>query len=110
MAFETRKVAASAAKTSSGATAGVAVSSATTTLGVDVTAFAGTSPTVNFAVEWSFDNVNWGAGESPITFAQMTGAKSSHVTVQTRAPFVRLVWTIGGTTPSFTFAVYTFSF
>lgn len=110
MGFNTGKISTSSAKVTTGTTAGVALSSATTTVGIDVTAFAGTSPTLDVAVQWSFDNVNWGAGESPLVFAQIVGVKSSHITTQTRAPYVRLSYVIGGTSPSFTFAAYTFTF
>lgn len=71
---------------------------------VDVTAVAGVTPTLNLSVAWSLDGVNFSAGETPVAFASITTAKRTHLQVASRAPFCRLAWTIGGTTPSFTFS------
>ena len=110
MSFHLAKPSASSAKTVNGQTTGQAMSSQFVSVGVDVTAFSGTTPTLDLIVEWSFDNVNWSAGESPLTFAQILGIKSTHIMAQVRAPYMRVRWTLGGTTPSFTFTVYTYVF
>lgn len=71
---------------------------------LNVTAASGTSPTLNVLIE---DSVDDGATWNTVgTFAQRvaTGREVINVTV----PFgdvLRVSWTIGGTTPSFTFAV-----
>jgi hypothetical protein len=110
MAFETVVRSASGAKTVSGQTGAVPVMASWVGVGVDCTAVSGTTPTLDVSLQWSFDGVNFSAGESPVTFAQITAAKSTHVLVQARAPYMRVMWTVGGTTPSFTFAVNTFTY
>lgn len=71
---------------------------------LNVTAAAGTSPTLNVLIE---DSVDGGATWNTIgTFAQRVGAGREVINITT--PFsdtLRVSWTIGGTTPSFTFAV-----
>jgi len=71
---------------------------------VEVTAASGTTPTLDFTVEWSMDGTNFGVGQPADSFTQITAA-TARVVKQfvAKAPFYRLVWTIGGTTPSFTF-------
>lgn len=76
------------------------------TVGVDVTAFAGTTPTMDLAVEWSLDGTSFSAGESPLLFAQIDGLKTTHAQTRVMAPHFRLKWTLGGTTPSFTFSAH----
>lgn len=72
---------------------------------VEVTAASGTTPTLDFTVEWSMDGTNFAAAQAADSFTQITAA-----TVRTVKQFAvkgtsfRLVWTIAGTTPSFTFA------
>ena len=71
---------------------------------LNVTAASGTSPTLNVIIE---DSVDGGSNWNTIgTFAQRTGTGREVINVTT--PFgdqLRVTWTIGGTTPSFTFAV-----
>lgn len=70
---------------------------------LDVTAVSGTGPTLDVVLEDALDGVNWNVIG---TFAQKTGAGREVINVT--APFsdkVRARWTIGGTTPSFTFSV-----
>lgn len=74
---------------------------------LDVTAAAGTSPTLNVVIEDTLDDVNWNAVG---TFAQRTAAGREVINVTT--PFtdrLRARWTLGGTTPSFTFSVLVYS-
>ncbi len=96
----------SAARTTSG-TAGVrpgAASADSIRAQLNVTAISGTSPTLNVVIEDSLDGgVTW---NTIGTFAQRTavGREVINITI----PFsetVRVGWTIGGTTPSATFAV-----
>lgn len=72
---------------------------------VEVTAASGTSPTLLFSVEWSMDGTNFGQVDTTAdAFASITtGPTRTIKQFPIRAPFYRLVWTIGGTTPSFTF-------
>ena len=73
-------------------------------MSVNVTAVSGTTPSMALSVEWSNDGVNFGAGESPVTFAAITAAKNTQVRAPAQGTWLRLVWAITGTTPSFTFA------
>ncbi len=70
---------------------------------LDVTAFAGTSPTLDVVIEDTLDGTN---ANVLGTFAQRvgTGREVLNITI----PFaerIRVRWTIGGTAPSFTFSV-----
>lgn len=71
---------------------------------LNVTAASGTSPTLNVVIE---DSVDGGATWNVIgTFAQRVAAGREVVNIT--SPFtgmLRVRWTVGGTTPSFTFAV-----
>lgn len=71
---------------------------------LNVTAVSGTSPTLNVVIEDSLDaGVTW---NTIGTFAQRTAAGREVINIT--IPFgstVRVSWTIGGTTPSFTFVV-----
>lgn len=70
---------------------------------LDVTAASGTSPTLDVVVEDTVDGTNY---NTVATFAQKVAAGREVVRVTT--PFsdtLRVRWTVGGTTPSFTFSV-----
>lgn len=101
--------AASAARTTSGdsGTRDGYASAETLRAQLDVTAAAGTSPTLNVVIEDTIDGVNWNAIG---TFAQKTAAGREVINITT--PFtdsLRARWTIGGTGPSFTFSVSVFA-
>lgn len=59
----------------------------------------GTSPTLTFSLDVSQDGTNWFsvATTAPLTAAGNVRLVASNVI----EPFVRLSWTVGGTTPSF---------
>ncbi len=70
---------------------------------VEVTASAGTSPTLDVVIEDTLDGTNWNVVGA---FAQKTGP--SREVINITSPFsdrLRARWTVGGTTPSFTFSV-----
>lgn len=69
---------------------------------LDVTAASGTSPTLDVAVETSYDGSTW---RSVAAFAQKTAAGTERKSFSGCDRFVRITYTIGGTTPSFTFSV-----
>lgn len=71
---------------------------------LDVTAASGTSPTLDVVIQ---DSLDGGATWNTIgTFAQRTAAARQVINVAAPfAPLLRVSWTIGGTTPSFTFSV-----
>lgn len=96
---------ASATFTASGQNAGLGGYGSVDVLRVqlDVTAVSGTSPTLDVVIEDTLDGVNW---NTVGTFAQKTAVGREVINITT--PFsdrLRVRWTIGGTTPSVTFAV-----
>lgn len=93
----------SAARTATYTATGVAIGDkGTLRLLLDVTAASGTSPTIDVAVQTSYDNSTWRAVAS---FAQLTAAGSERKSFTGIDRYARIVATIGGTTPSFTFSV-----
>ncbi len=99
----------SAARTASGA------SDALTGMGpaeslraqLNVTAAAGTGPTLDVVIEDTLDGTNW---NTIGTFSQKTGPAREVITITTAfSDQVRARWTLGGTTPSFTFSVLMFA-
>lgn len=68
-----------------------------------VTAASGTSPTLDVVVQESADNSTW---VDLITFTQATAATSERLAVTgTVERYIRAQWTLGGTSPDFSFAV-----
>ena len=68
-----------------------------------VTAASGTTPTLDVIIQHSTDNATW---VDLITFTQVTAAGKERIEVTgTVNRYVRAIYTIGGTGPSFTFAV-----
>lgn len=71
---------------------------------LNVTAASGTTPTLDVVIEDTLDN---GATWNPIgTFTQKTAVAREAINIT--SPFadtIRVRWTVGGTTPSFTFTV-----
>lgn len=74
---------------------------------LEVTAQSGTTPTLDVTVEWSMDGTNFGQGQPSDAFTQVTTTVPTRVVKQfnTKAPYFRVVYTIGGTTPNYTFQV-----
>ncbi len=73
-------------------------------ISIRVTAQSGTTPTIDFTVEWSPDGVNFGDAETPDAFTQIgatTPTVSERFTV--KAPWYQLAWAVAGGTPSYTF-------
>jgi hypothetical protein len=103
--YDESLVIASAARTTSGDTGAITGYSDSSTLRVqlEVTAAAGTTPTLDVVIEDTLDGTSWNVIGA---FAQRTGPGREVVNVTT--PFtnrIRVRWTLGGTTPSFTFSV-----
>lgn len=70
---------------------------------VNVTASSGTTPGITFRLEESLDNIVWA---TLVSSAEIT---ASPAVVPLRyigphGPYLRLAWTVTGTTPSFTFS------
>ncbi len=100
---------ASAARTASGSGATMGGFDKVTWVRVqlNVTAVSGTTPTLDVVVEDTLDGVNWNTVGS---FAQVTAV--GRQVVNFSAPFadrIRVRYTVGGTSPSFTFAVLAYS-
>lgn len=71
---------------------------------LNVTAASGTSPTLDVKFQTSDDDADW--YDMDAAFAQITAAAKPAVLKMTNfGRYVRAVWTIGGTTPSFTFTL-----
>lgn len=106
MAYQTLTVVPSAARTTNGSAA-LAVDDIgdTVSLLVSVTAASGTTPTLDISVEWSPDGTIWAVADTPDAFTQITTTKAVVKSFSDKAKFFRVVWAIGGTTPSFTFQV-----
>jgi hypothetical protein len=113
VAFFQKEVVASAARTTSGSTGTINIGHPATgmVVEIDVTAVAGTSPTLTVSLEDTFDGANWNKvvdlNSAAIT---ATGRTVKRLDV-TGLPFTnttRLSWTLGGTAPSFTFSVNAF--
>ena len=98
----------SAARTASGNSGAIKADIGARNLSVlvDVTAASGTVPTLDTTIEWSFDGTNFAVVDgTQDLLAQVTAAAKKVKTFTVRAQWYRIVWTITGTTPSFTFAV-----
>lgn len=98
-------LAASAARTVTGNSGVLTGYDGASTLRVqlDVTASAGTAPTLDVVVQDTLDGTNF---NTIGTFTQKTTIGREVINITT--PFasrLRVLWTIGGTTPSFTFSV-----
>lgn len=69
---------------------------------VNVTAQSGTTPTMDLRIDWSLDGTTWyNVADTFTQIGAVTGAFFKQLIV--KAPYYRLVWTLGGTTPSYTF-------
>jgi hypothetical protein len=70
-----------------------------------VSSVSGTTPSMTVAVDWSNDGVNWGPAYPADDWAALTTAARRFKNVAVKGRYLRLAWTIAGTTPSFTFTV-----
>lgn len=96
----------SAARTTSGSSIVPGMSGQFVDLAVVVTAASGTTPSLAVSVEWSQDGVNFGPADAAAdTFAAITTAATRAKRINVLGDYMRIVWTITGTTPSFTFSV-----
>ena len=100
-------VVASAARTTTGTSSALdAPEGADLVLSASVTAASGTTPTLDLSVEWSSDGgTTWYTADPADTITQFTAAAARVKRFTAKGTEYRVRWTIGGTTPSFTFAV-----
>ena len=106
----TSTVVASAARTTSGNSGALAVPESPNDeidLFLDVTAVSGTGPSMTVTVEWSTDGATFFATDTADSFAAVTAAAKKTKAFEVKGDWYRVVWTITGTTPSFTFSVTT---
>lgn len=103
-ATEDEVLVASAARTASGQTGTVEGFDDVKSLRaqLNVSAVSGTTPTLDVVIEDTLDGSNWNAVG---TFTQRTAVGRQVIDVATLGRRLRVRWTIGGTTPSFTFSV-----
>jgi hypothetical protein len=101
-------VVASAARTATGNSGDLTLGDkgAGLALVVDVTAVSGTSPSMTLSVEWSQDGgTTFGQADPVDVFTAITAAATKTKSFTVKGDHYRLVWTISGTTPSFTFSI-----
>ena len=100
-------VVASAARTTTGNSGALdAPNDARLVLAVAVTAASGTAPSLDVTVEWSMDGgATFCAADTADSMAQLATAVNRVKSFSIKGDSYRVVWTIGGTTPSFTFTV-----
>lgn len=97
---------ASAAETASGSAAAQSVGQYKEALvTLNCTAASGTTPTLAVVIQASDDGGTTWYNLPGGSFTQLTAAGSQAIQVNTFGDTIRAAWTIGGTTPSFTFAV-----
>jgi hypothetical protein len=104
-----RTVVASATQTASGVSGAIeAFGLRSFVLLTEITAASGTTPTVVFSVEWSYDGgATWYLPDpSADVFTSRSTASNWSRQVAARGDVYRVRWAIGGTTPSFTFAIH----
>ena len=102
----TETLVASGAKTASGQTSALTGYGVVNTMRLQLaaTAVSGTTPTLTVVVEDTLDGgTNW---NQVGTFTQVTATGAQVINIsQPFSDTIRVRWTIGGTTPSFTFSV-----
>lgn len=102
-----RTIVTSAARGSTGNSGAIRSDRATVlNLAVSVTAQSGTTPTLDFSVEWSYDGTNFFQAQPADSFTQITTVVPTTVVKRfdIKGPQFRLVWTLGGGTPNYTFS------
>ncbi len=105
MSRATATILASAARTATGQSTAFAVGGGETlAVLVDVTAVAGTSPSMTVNVEWSHDGASWFVSDPADAFTAITAAGKTVKSFTVKGLVARLNYTIAGTGPSFTFA------
>jgi len=72
---------------------------------IHITAVSGTSPTIDFKLQESDDQSTW-ADIANSKFDQINAVGVYQQEFSTQKKYVRLAWTVGGTSPSFTTWAY----
>lgn len=100
-------VVASAARTATGNSGALQCGSTPiVSLLVATTSVSGTTPSMTLSVEWSPDGgTTWCAADTADSFTAITTTTNLVKRFAAKSNVYRIVWTITGTTPSFTFSV-----
>lgn len=69
---------------------------------LNVSAVGGTTPSYTVEVQWSADGTNWASAETPDTFTAITANKVVAKAFDVKAQYLRLKYTVTGTTPTAT--------
>ena len=72
---------------------------------VNVTAVTGTTPSAVFSVEWTNDGVTFAQASPADVFPGITAVGATVMRFIQKAAGYRVVWTLTGTTPVFTFDI-----
>lgn len=72
---------------------------------LDITASGGTSPTLDVVVETTPDDGGTQTAFTHTSFAQKTGTGQDTKAITNFGKWLRVKWTVGGTSPTFTFRV-----
>lgn len=72
---------------------------------LNVTAASGTTPTLDIKIQTSDDGSDWYDFNPASAFTQKTATAKDSLKLTNVGKYIRAVWTIGGTTPSFTFSL-----
>ena len=72
---------------------------------LDVTAVSGTTPTMTVKIQTSDDGGTTWYDLPNASFTQATGATTQAIQITNFGDMLRAAYTVGGTTPSFTFSV-----
>lgn len=104
-------VVASAARTATGQSAALQAGGApVVNLMLVCTAASGTTPSLTLSVEWSPDGgTTWCTADTADAFTAITTTTKLARRFTAKSNTYRVVWTISGTTPSFTFSVHEYT-
>ena len=99
-------VTSSSAKTATGNSGALRTPVGSTSLAilVEVTASGGTTPSMTLSVEWSHNGTTFASSDPADQFTAITGSPTKVKRFDVKGDFFRVVWTITGTNPTFTFS------
>lgn len=109
--YSATTAATSSARTATGNSGPIDIAAHASNLAVliNCTAASGTTPSLTLSVEWSHDGTVFAPAETADAFTAITAATSKVKAFAVKGNYYRLVWTITGTTPSFTFTLSTYT-
>lgn len=72
---------------------------------LEITAASGTTPTLDVVIQDTIDGTNW---DTVSSFTQASSTGREVIRISNFSRYMRISYTIGGTTPDFTFSVKTY--